>query len=183
MEVSHTKNYQRILIWIIAIVMTAGFVGSYFLIMMNNNSQASDQAKLQELEQNKAKQNTAKPDARAYTVKGRVTQLQINDLKVGTGPAVKSTDTITVHYKGTLAQTGQKFDSSYDRGEPVTLQLGNLIRGWQVGIPGMKVGGIRRLVIPADMAYGQAGNYGVPSDSDLVFEIELLKIGAPAAQQ
>jgi len=90
-----------------------------------------------------------------------------------------------VHYKGTIAQTQQKFDSSYDSGEPATLKLsdpdssGNgVIKGWVNGVPGMKVGGKRRLVIPAAQAYGSSGSSdgSIPPNTDLVFEIELLAV-------
>ncbi len=177
MEVSHTKKSTRIIIWVIAIVMAGGFIGSYFLIILNNNDQKTAQD--QSLKAPDATKPTGQVDKTAYKVEGKVTELQIFDEVVGTGAEVKAGDTINVHYKGTLAQTGVKFDSSYDRGEPLTLPLTGVIEGWQKGIPGMKVGGKRRLVIPASMGYGAAGNYGIPPNSDLVFEIELFSIGAP----
>ena len=123
-------------------------------------------------------------DPTAFKVEGKVDKLQITDLTEGAGDEVKAGDTLTVHYKGTLAQTGAKFDSSYDRGEPATFPLTGVIQGWQEGMPGMKVGGKRRLVIPAAMAYGDTAQKGIPANSDLVFEIELIAINpaTPAAQ-
>jgi FKBP-type peptidyl-prolyl cis-trans isomerase len=85
--------------------------------------------------------------------------------------------TITAHYTGALAKDGTIFQSSHDFGDPVTFGLGQVIQGWTKGVPGMKVGGIRRLVIPAEQAYGErspASN--IPPNSDLVFDIELVAI-------
>ena len=96
-------------------------------------------------------------------------------MKEGTGEAVKPGETVTIHYTGWLAdETGKKFDSSVDRGKKATFELDNLIKGWQVGIPGMKPGGVRRLKIPAALGYGKKGaGKDIPPDADLVFEIEL----------
>lgn len=180
MEVSHTKKSTRIIIWIIAIVMAGGFIGSYFLIILNNNDRQNGQDQTSQADQSTTAPS-GKVDTTAYKVEGKVTQLQIADEVVGTGPAVKITDVIRMHYKGTLAQTGVKFDSSYDRGEPLTCSLGGLIVGWQQGIPGMKVGGKRRLVIPSALAYGAQATAGIPANSDLVFEVELLDINPKGA--
>ena len=171
MQESKTKKSTRIIIFIIAVVMAGGFIGSYFLLIMNNGN-TNQQSQTSQT----AKQQSQQVDPTAYTVTGKVTKLEITDEKVGTGEAVKAGDTVRVHYKGTFAQTGVKFDSSYDRGEPVTFALNNVIQGWQEGMVGMQVGGKRRLVIPSDMAYGAQGNVGIPPNSDLVFEVELLAI-------
>ena len=105
-------------------------------------------------------------------------KLIIEDLEIGTGPEVKSGDTVFMHYSGTL-EDGHKFDSSYDRGQPFETQIGvgRVIRGWDEGVPGMKVGGKRRLTIPYDMAYGDRGVPGViPPQSTLIFDVELIDI-------
>ena len=100
--------------------------------------------------------------------------LQIWDVTEGKGEAVKPGATVTIHYTGWLTD-GTVFDSSKKRGEPATFPLGNLIKGWQEGIPGMKPGGTRRLMIPYEMAYGEQGRPPViPPKATLVFEIELL---------
>ncbi len=109
-------------------------------------------------------------------VTGRVTELQIIDMVEGTGAVVEADDTITAHYTGALAATGIIFQSSLDSGSPFTSPLSGLIEGWQEGIPGMKVGGTRRLIIPAEMAYGNAAQGNIPADSDLVFDIQLIAI-------
>jgi FKBP-type peptidyl-prolyl cis-trans isomerase len=103
----------------------------------------------------------------------RVTTLQAIDLVVGTGAEVQPGGTVTAHYTGALVSSGVIFQSSKDTGSPFTAPLSNLIEGWQAGIPGMKVGGTRRLIIPAAQAYGATERPGIPADSDLVFDIEL----------
>lgn len=103
---------------------------------------------------------------------------QIDILKEGTGPAAKNGDTISVHYTGTL-EDGTKFDSSLDRGQPFSFVLagGQVIRGWDIGVLGMKVGEKRKLTIPGNLAYGSAGVPGViPPNATLIFEVELLEI-------
>ncbi|HVI69556.1 MAG TPA: FKBP-type peptidyl-prolyl cis-trans isomerase [Magnetospirillaceae bacterium] len=176
-----TKKSTRIIIWVIAIAMAGGFIGSSFLMIFNNNA-ATDQTN-----QTTNPTPTGQPDPNAFKVEGPVGQLGITDIKVGTGAVAQVGDSITVHYKGTLAQTGIKFDSSYDRGEPITLALQapsatqpGVIRGWVTGIDGMKVGGKRRLVIPASLAYGDEAQETIPANSDLVFEVELLNVAPPA---
>ena len=108
--------------------------------------------------------------------------LQIEDLKVGTGTEAKSGDTISVNYVGALAN-GTVFDASEKHGGPATFQIGvgQLIKGWDEGIPGMKVGGKRKLVVPPSLGYGSqnVGNGAIPPNSTLVFEVELLAVQAP----
>jgi peptidylprolyl isomerase len=104
------------------------------------------------------------------------TKLGIKDLVTGTGAEAKLGQSITVNYVGYLFDTGKVFDSSWSRGEPstFTLETGSLIPGWTQGIPGMKVGGRRELIIPATLAYGAKGTSGIPANSPLVFVIDLL---------
>ena len=107
-----------------------------------------------------------------------VTELAIEDLEEGDGAEAKAGDNITVHYTGWLTD-GAKFDSSLDRGEPFTFDLGQgyVIKGWDEGVVGMKVGGKRKLTIPADMGYGDAGAPpSIPGGATLVFEVELLSV-------
>ncbi|HSE61231.1 MAG TPA: FKBP-type peptidyl-prolyl cis-trans isomerase [Candidatus Saccharimonadales bacterium] len=175
MQESHTKKSTRIIIWVIAIVMAVGAVGSYFVIILQNN----DAQKQQNNPQTNISQQTQQPtpvDQTAFKVEGKVTELQKTDLKEGNGKEAGPNDLVRMHYKGTIAQTGAKFDSSYDRGEPLTCTLKGLIVGWQQGVPGMKEGGKRRLVIPASLAYGAQERPGIPANSDLVFEVELLAV-------
>lgn len=104
--------------------------------------------------------------------------LQITDLVVGEGAEATAGQTVSVNYRGTL-QNGKEFDSSYGRG-PFSFPLGagRVIKGWDEGVAGMKVGGKRQLVIPPDLAYGSRGAGGViPPDATLLFEVELLGVG------
>ncbi len=100
------------------------------------------------------------------------------DLKAGTGARPKATDSVTVHYHGTL-RDGTVFDSSRDKGEPVTFQLNGVIKGWTEGLQRMKVGGKARLVCPSDIAYGDQGRPGIPGGAALAFDVELISISAP----
>jgi FKBP-type peptidyl-prolyl cis-trans isomerase len=99
--------------------------------------------------------------------------LEIWDVQVGTGEAIKPGATVTVHYTGWLTN-GTVFDSSRKRDEPATFSLNRVIQGWEEGIPGMKPGGIRRLKIPPELGYGAKGAGAlIPGDSTLIFEIEM----------
>ncbi|MEW5849408.1 MAG: FKBP-type peptidyl-prolyl cis-trans isomerase [Myxococcota bacterium] len=105
-------------------------------------------------------------------------ELQIEDIKQGTGKEAKKGNTVVVHYVGTLTN-GKKFDSSRDRNEgfDFVLGAGQVIKGWDQGVAGMKVGGVRKLTIPPDLAYGKRGFPPViPPDSTLIFEVELLEV-------
>jgi FKBP-type peptidyl-prolyl cis-trans isomerase len=104
--------------------------------------------------------------------------LKSEDLLVGTGTVATKGQTVEVHYVGTL-ESGKKFDSSRDREEPFTFTLGAgmVIKGWDLGVAGMRVGGKRRLTIPSDLAYGDRGYPGaIPPRATLVFEVELLAV-------
>lgn len=114
-----------------------------------------------------------------FTPIDHVDALEITDIEVGTGAEVQPGATVTVHYTGALCRSGIIFQSSHDFGDPITFGLDQVIRGWTEGVPGMKVGGMRRLVIPSDMAYGSArAASNIPPNSDLVFDIELIDIKA-----
>jgi FKBP-type peptidyl-prolyl cis-trans isomerase len=105
--------------------------------------------------------------------------LLIEDLRVGTGAEAQAGRGVSVHYVGTLHANGQKFDSSRDRGKPFDFPLGGgrVIKGWDQGVAGMKVGGLRRLTIPPHLGYGDRGFPGaIPPNATLVFEVELLDV-------
>ncbi len=104
--------------------------------------------------------------------------LQIETLTEGTGPSPKATDTVKVHYTGTLID-GTKFDSSVDRGEPAKFEVGRVIPGWTEGLQLMKVGGKARLVIPSALGYGAEGQGPIPPNATLAFEVELISIEKP----
>ncbi len=105
------------------------------------------------------------------------TQLQVQDLVVGTGDVAVAGKQVTVHYTG-LFTSGEKFDSSRDRGTPFafTLGAGQVIKGWDIGVEGMKVGGKRLLTIPPELAYGPNDYQSIPGNSTLIFEVELLEV-------
>jgi len=103
-------------------------------------------------------------------------ELVITDLVVGDGAEATPGDTVDVHYVGIEYDTGEEFDSSWNRGESISFPLRGLIQGWQDGIPGMLVGGRRRLVIPPEQAYGPAGSGHRLSGKTLIFVIDLLGV-------
>ena len=109
----------------------------------------------------------------------RAEYLEVEDVTVGVGQAAQSGDAISVHYTGWLA-SGKKFDSSRDRGTPFSFRLGSgqVIQGWDRGLIGMQVGGVRRLTIPPEQGYGnrEVGGGLIPPNSTLIFEVELLNI-------
>lgn len=112
-----------------------------------------------------------------FTPLPKVAELQIIDTVIGTGEEVPAGATITAHYTGALVADGTIFQSSHDFGDPITFPLSGVIAGWTQGVPGMKVGGIRRLIIPSEMAYGSVrAAANIPPNSDLVFDIELVNI-------
>jgi FKBP-type peptidyl-prolyl cis-trans isomerase FkpA len=104
--------------------------------------------------------------------------LVYRELKVGEGPSPKATDTVKVHYRGTLVN-GTEFDSSYKRNEPAQFPLNGVIKCWTEGVQRMKVGGKAVLVCPSDLAYGEQGRPSIPGGAALIFEIELLEIAPP----
>lgn len=113
-----------------------------------------------------------------FTPIDSVPELQIIDRVEGTGDVVAANATVTCHYTGAIAKTGAVFQSSHDFGRAISFPLNGVIQGWTEGVPGMKVGGTRRLIIPAAKAYGSTPPYGsgIPADADLVFDIELVSI-------
>lgn len=135
------------------------------VIVANTEKKNSDNSELE---------NTLKD---ASTIDGELVKLVVKDVRLGTGATVKKGDTVVVQYIGTT-RDGVKFDSSYDRGEPFIFTVGKgvVIKGWDEGILGMKVGGQRILVIPSDMAYGNRQVGTIPSNTPLVFAVELLEI-------
>ncbi len=143
------------------------FVG-YFLVF-------NKQTNKEEIKDSKVTENKMDTNINTSTDSGK---LIIEDIKIGEGREVKSGDTVVMHYRGTLVD-GTKFDSSYDRNQPFTTQIGvgQVIKGWDQGVPGMKIGGKRKLTVPADLGYGERGaGEVIPPDATLIFEVELLDI-------
>lgn len=150
----------------IGVVIIAGGI-LYYVFSANFSSEDKDLLKLQTQEDQLIPPTMAQSD-----------ELKIEEIVVGTGAEAATGSTVSVHYTGTLLD-GKKFDSSLDRGEPFSFTIGQrqVIQGWEQGIPGMKVGGKRKLIIPPELAYGDraVGNV-IPANSTLVFEVELLSV-------
>jgi peptidylprolyl isomerase len=107
------------------------------------------------------------------------TELVINDIVEGSGPAAKDGDEVSVQYVGALYDTGEEFDASWDRGTPFDLTLGGgtVIQGWDEGLVGMKAGGRRELIIPPDLGYGPQGSPpSIPANATLVFIVDMISI-------
>jgi FKBP-type peptidyl-prolyl cis-trans isomerase FklB len=109
---------------------------------------------------------------------GKTSELQYLVLTNGTGAVPAASDTVSVNYRGTLLD-GTEFDSSYKRGQPASFPVGGVIRGWTEALKTMPVGSKWKLFIPSELAYGEQGNRGIPPNSTLIFEVELLGIQAP----
>lgn len=122
----------------------------------------------------------AKGDPTVPPVTGKApTKLVVKDLKKGHGPAAKSGDKLTVNYVGVSCSTGTAFDASYPRHQPfpLTLGQGQVIKGWDQGLVGMKAGGRRELIIPASLGYGPTGSGPIKPNETLIFVVDLVKIG------
>lgn len=148
------------LLWIAAAVLAVLLVLAWVFVMNRSNSE-----------------DQAAAAAGAGDQEAVSAELGIQDITVGDGAEAQAGQTISVHYVGTL-EDGTKFDSSRDRGEPFafTLGTGQVIQGWDLGVSGMKVGGVRRLVIPPSLAYGESGWGAIPPNATLIFEVELIDI-------
>lgn len=163
---------------VLFLVTSLGF--SFFVIWQmhqenqQNKAAADAQKLLQQAQTNQQPKNLGRLSN--FTPVAKIDQLQESDTTPGTGQAVQAGDSVTVNYTGALAKDGTIFDSSALHGQSATFKLSEVIPGWQQGMVGMKVGGKRRLLIPAALGYGDQAQQGIPANSDLVFDIELLKI-------
>jgi peptidylprolyl isomerase len=119
--------------------------------------------------------NKTKPEIEFYEGDAPA-DLVVTDIEIGTGAEAKPGDKVDVHYLGVDLESGEEFDSSWSRGQSVDFPLAALIAGWQQGIPGMKVGGRRQLIVPPHLAYGAAGTGHQLSGRTLIFVIDLLGV-------
>jgi len=172
-----TRMRDRIFAAFGAILFLAGACAATVYYMVENPG-GSDAATSQTTDTQKSKTQLQGTKLANFTPVAKVDSLQVTDTKVGSGQAVKAGDSVTVDYTGALAATGVIFQSSLDTGQPASFSLDGVIKGWQEGIPGMKVGGTRRLLIPAAEAYGNQAQSGIPANSDLVFDVTLHSIDA-----
>lgn len=179
-----TSKAQRISIIVIGVVMVVGTLGFYFVTILTNGSQANTQQQQQQSQADAIKQHLAsvKPldgySAAAFDA-ASVTALQQEDLVPGTGAEVAASSTVTANYFGWMPD-GTIFDSTNKNGTTtaVDFQLSQVIKGWSTGLVGMKEGGVRKLVIPADQAYGAQGDSNgiIPPNTPLTFIVELTKV-------
>jgi FKBP-type peptidyl-prolyl cis-trans isomerase FkpA len=173
---------DRVIAWVLVALLVSSivFVAAAPFITKNDTTSEQDAAQqaLEELQNQQAQaEDTPKEVDPNLKQEGDITNMQIIDLVTGTGQEAKLGDNIKVKYKGALASDGTVFDSNSD-GVSFQLAEGSLIEGWTEGVPGMKVGGKRKLVIPSEKGYGAQGSGAdIPPNADLVFEIELVSIG------
>jgi len=176
-----TRLKTRILIpvWegkkIVTAVVAIVLLSAGFLVFHKSGEKMPDSSNTNSPQASSSAESTASPSV--ATTSALPSGFKIEDVQVGNGAEVKRGDTVTINYKGTLTN-GIKFDSSYDRGTPFTTQIGvgQVIKGWDLGVVGMKVGGKRRLTIPPDLAYGNRDIPGIPANSTLIFELELIAV-------
>ncbi len=179
------RKRDRAIAWFFAglfLISSSALTVIVIITMIQENKQKDDTANTATNQQEKAvdpaNQLQGKPLA-GFAPVASIAELQKIDTTPGTGKEVKAGDTVTVDYTGAVAATGVVFQSSKDTGQPVPLSLSQVIAGWSQGIPGMKEGGTRRLLIPASLAYGgspPAGS-GIPANADLVFDVTVHKVG------
>lgn len=178
-----TQRVAAITIAVLFLVTSLGFSGLVIWEITQQNKK--DQATADTLNSAQDQTNTTKENSlegtklENFEPVDKVSELKKIDIKVGDGDEVKAGDTVTAHYTGAVAKTGIIFQSSLDGGQPIPFSLDSVIQGWTEGVPGMKVGGTRRLLIPASMAYKDTPPQGsnIPPNADLVFDIQLVKIG------
>ena len=171
--------FKKNLTFILSIIIVSLFFGAIFLIDKNSkdkNEQKNEEVKI--LDQNQNNNNNNEQNNMAIKTETTQDGLKIEILKEGEGDVAKVGNQVAVHYVGVL-ESGQKFDSSLDRKEPFVFNLGvgQVIKGWDQGVVGMKKGEIRRLTVPSQLGYGEQGAGGViPPNATLIFEIQLLDI-------
>lgn len=178
---------QRIFAGVIAgvfIISACAFSVFVILDMQQARKDSEQQQSAQSQEGQQAAGASVGKPLENFTPVESVGSLEKNDIKEGDGAEAKPGDSVTVDYTGAVAATGEIFQSSKDTGQPATLSLDSVIEGWKEGIPGMKEGGSRRLVIPASMAYGSnpPQGSGIPADAALVFDVTLVKVEAATDQ-
>ncbi|HSX36023.1 MAG TPA: FKBP-type peptidyl-prolyl cis-trans isomerase [Patescibacteria group bacterium] len=191
---AETKPRQRIVAALIAILFFVFSFGLSFVViwqLYKNNKEAknvNDSSSSQSNQTTPANKTSDNSDTTSGKLAGTklkdfapvssVSALQTIDTTPGTGDTVKAGDTVTVDYTGAVAATGVIFQSSLDNGQTATFPLSGVIQGWTDGIPGMQVGGTRRLLIPAAQAYGASppAGSGIPANADLVFDVTLKSI-------
>lgn len=190
-----TRTSQRVGIWIIAIVMSIGTLGAFFLPILTNANASKDATEQQKLMEEYQKQMAACPSAETVPTKPvspaptapeapvleNIPELKTVDLTVGDGATVKPGDCVELLFHGTLAKDGKAFagGDNYAQAKPYRAQTTGFVPGFAEGLVGMKVGGERQIFIPSDKAYGSQASGEIPADSDLVFAVKLVGIYTP----
>jgi FKBP-type peptidyl-prolyl cis-trans isomerase FkpA len=182
MESNHGRRVTAFILALLFLLTTVG-TSVYIILVINgeapnivDNTDNSSSTNQPEEQQPPSQDQSAEEQQTIENFDGPVTvdELRFDVIVEGEGEEVQPSDTVTIHYTGALASDGSVFDSSLNRGEPATFPLDNLIQGWQEGIPGMKIGEKRRLFIPSELGYGEAGSPpNIPGNADLIFDIEL----------
>lgn len=172
-----TPKSTRIAAIFVLVIFSLSLVAAAAVPLMNKKDNVANQSDIEKQLQELQAEQDQEPEEIDLSLKqeGAVTTMQIIDITTGTGREAKLGDTIKVKYKGALAATGAVFDSNSE-GVEFPLEVGGLIEGWTEGVPGMREGGKRKLIIPAEKGYGAQGSGSIPPNSDLVFEIELVSI-------
>lgn len=185
------KLHERAIALIIAVLFLATAIGSGAAVLWQINQDKKDNLALEKPGESTSTDMSKLTTPKEGQLQGtkmsgfapldKVEKLHIIDLKEGDGEVVKKGATVTAHYTGALAKDGTIFQSSHDMGKPIEFPLDSVIKGWTDGVPGMKVGGKRRLLIPYAQAYGESGqpSGGIPAKADLVFDIELTAVKNP----
>lgn len=196
------ERAQRLGIWIIAIVMTVGTIGSFAVIILANNNSTQDQAQLTKdaaaQQAAAAQQQVTAAQANANNSEGfggytassfdpaSITSLKVDTIVQGTGDTVKATDSINSSYFGWTSD-GKIFDSSMKKDAkadaPITFSLAQVIKGWTQGLTGVKVGSVVKLSIPSDLAYGSTGSGIISANAPLEFIVKINKIDNSSATQ
>ncbi len=185
-----TRPHERVIALVIAVLFFGFSFGLSFIViyqLYSNNKEAKKVNNTSASSNNTSATHTNTQTSgklegtqlAGFTPVDHIDSLQTVDQQAGNGSEAKAGDSVTVHYTGAVAATGKIFQSSYDSGQPVSFSLSGVIKGWQDGIPGMKAGGKRRLLIPADQAYGAnpPSGSGIPANADLVFDVVLVSVG------
>lgn len=176
------KTHQRVVALVAAIVfLTSSLAFSGYVIWQlatqNDTQSPADSAQIKGQSKEVQENMLQGTKLENFSPISQVETLQVVDIKEGDGEVVKEGAKVTAHYTGALSKDGTIFQSSKDMGQPIAFSLAGVIEGWQKGVPGMKVGGIRRLIIPAAMAYGEAGSPPtIGPNEPLVFDIELFAV-------
>lgn len=167
-------------------LVTSSIIAVAAIIALTQSSSSSSSASTAANSSSSNNSNSSSPNSQPPKVGSKLkgftpltkplSKLEVANLQVGKGATVKAGDTITANYIGAIANTGVIFDTSTSHGGPQTFSLSQVIAGWQEGIPGMKVGGTRELLIPASLAYGSKGSGAIPPNSDLVFLVTVLNV-------